>query len=101
MNNREWLEDKKNQLKNATVFVNENGNEAVEVSLTVLNRLFEQAERAEYNNIWSERVRKYKEQNERYREYLGRLQRASKRYPTEDLPHVINKITSEALEDTQ
>ncbi len=65
------------------------------------NWLIEQAERAEYNNIWSERVRKYKEQNERYREYLGRLQRASKRYPTEDLPHVINKITSEALEDTQ
>lgn len=73
MSNREWLEDKKVQLKNATVFTNENGNEAVEISLTVLNRLIEQAERAEYNNIWAERVRKYKEQNKRYREALKQI----------------------------
>src|SRR5690625_2116641 len=44
---KEWVEDKKKQLENATVFINENGNEAVEISLTVLNKLFEQAERAD------------------------------------------------------
>src|SRR5699024_5068563 len=44
---KEWVEDKKKQLENATVFINENGNEAVEISLTVLNKLFEQAQRAD------------------------------------------------------
>src|SRR5699024_12660051 len=44
---KEAVEEKKKQLENATVFINENGNEAVEISLTVLNKLFEQAERAD------------------------------------------------------
>ena len=56
----DWLKDKKEQLKSATVFINENGNEAVEVSLSVLNKLFEQAER----------VNELEQQNKRYREAL-------------------------------
>ena len=38
------------------------------------------------------------EQNKRYQEYLRRLQRATNRYPAEDMAYVVNKITSEALE---
>lgn len=59
----DWLKDKKEQLKSATVFINENGNEAVEVSLSVLNKLFEQAER----------VNELEQQNKRYREALNTI----------------------------
>ena len=59
----DWLKDKKEQLKRATVFINENGNEAVEVSLSVLNKLFEQAER----------VQELEEQNKRYLELLNKV----------------------------
>lgn len=59
----DWLKDKKEQLRSATVFINENGNEAVEVSLSVLNKLFEQAER----------VNELEQQNKRYREALNSI----------------------------
>lgn len=73
---KEWLEDKKKQLNNATIFINENGNEAVEVSLSVLNKLIEQAERIqEFEleiNDWREEVQKwqqfYKESEESHLE---------------------------------
>lgn len=47
----------------------------------------------------AERVEELEQQNKRYREYLGRLQRATNRYPAEDMAYVVNKITREALED--
>lgn len=59
----DWLKDKKEQLKSATVFINENGNEAVEVSLSVLNKLFKQAERVQVLelevNDWKDEVKKW------------------------------------------
>lgn len=42
--------------------------------------------------------KRLEEENGRYRAYLGRLQRATKRYPAEDMAFVVNKITEEALE---
>src|SRR5690625_1849017 len=53
MSNKDWLDNITTQLINADVFINENGNKAVEVSLSVLNRLIEQAEgvqELEYRN---------------------------------------------------
>ena len=69
---KEWLEDKKKQLNNATIFINENGNEAVEVSLSVLNKLIEQAERVQGLKIVLEILG---EQNKRYREALEEIMR--------------------------
>jgi len=42
-----------------------------------------------------------KQENKRFRECLGRLQRATNRYPAEDMAYVVNKITSEALEKSE
>lgn len=71
---KEWLEDKKNQLKNATVFINENGNEAVEISIKVINKIIEQAERVQELEqkirVDSELFEKQVQQNKRYLEAI-------------------------------
>ena len=51
-------------------------------------------------NILSEENIELEKKNKRYREYLGRLQRTTKRYPAEDMAYVVNKITNEALEES-
>lgn len=79
--NKEWLDDKKEQLKNATVFINEFGNEAVEVSVSVLNKFIKTAERVqeleselnkqlEIGYFFEGETHDLAEQNKRYRELL-------------------------------
>ena|GEM_PF-3955048 len=88
---KEWVEDKKKQLESATVFINENGNEAVEISLTVLTKLFEQVER----------VPELEKEIEHYREAINLLNNVAWRDIKASIgtnSHFVVDVTSEALE---
>ena len=94
--NKDWLKDKEEQLKSATVFVNENGNEAVEVSVSVLNKLFEQAERSE---VLAEQYDITLEENKVYREAIERALQEGVKGDCDAAINRIYGILGKSLED--